>query len=117
VPGVEVPRCRLEAERERSGAKDRLHLLRFRKKTYVMHTKAWIFDDELAVVGSANYWARSLSNAILEGVDDDVESEFAVAVASTAKGSIHPDLEFAHELRLRLWQRTQPPPGASLPSS
>jgi hypothetical protein len=89
--------------------KERLHLLRFRGHGPLVHTKAWIFDDKLAVVGSANYWVRSLSNAYFQKLPgDDMETEVGVGIASTARDADFPDLELAHALRVRLWKRFAP---------
>jgi phosphatidylserine/phosphatidylglycerophosphate/cardiolipin synthase-like enzyme len=77
--------------RNHTSAKQRVHFLctpwRF------THTKAWVFDDEMALVGSANYWDRSLLS------DDQkkrtIESEIGVAVVGDP----------AKSLRLSLWKR------------
>jgi phosphatidylserine/phosphatidylglycerophosphate/cardiolipin synthase-like enzyme len=80
--------------------KARFHLLQFKRvapppKPYFVHTKTWIFDDKLAVVGSANYWEPSMI----------AESEFGVAIASTWSPQEFPGVPFARALRARMWDR------------
>lgn len=80
--------------------KDRLFLLQLKEAPpplpYFVHTKTWIFDDQLAVVGSANYWNPSF---------DGGDTEFGVAIASTLSKSDFPGAPFAHALRVRMWNR------------
>jgi phosphatidylserine/phosphatidylglycerophosphate/cardiolipin synthase-like enzyme len=61
--------------------------------TYV-HAKVWIFDDELAYVGSANVNNRGLSSDSEVGI-------FACDKRATAT----PPYGFAKDLRMRLWKR------------
>lgn len=80
--------------------KERLFLLQLREAPepmpYFVHTKTWIFDDQLAVVGSANYWNPSF---------DGGDTEFGVAIASTRSKDDFPGVPFAHALRVRMWNR------------
>jgi phosphatidylserine/phosphatidylglycerophosphate/cardiolipin synthase-like enzyme len=80
--------------------KGRLSLLQLREAPppmpYFVHTKAWIFDDQLAVVGSANYWNPSF---------DGGDTEFGVAIASTLSKAAFPGVPFARALRVRMWNR------------
>ena len=75
-----------------------------------VHTKTWIIDDELIVIGSANYWNESLvyAGSIINrpGASIMPESEFGVAITSSANGALFgfPDLPLARALRLKLWQ-------------
>lgn len=72
------------------------------ENTYV-HSKCWIFDDELAVIGSANCSTRSYT----------YDSEAVVAVHGTERpgqrktidGQGVPWPTFARELRIALWAR------------
>jgi phosphatidylserine/phosphatidylglycerophosphate/cardiolipin synthase-like enzyme len=79
--------------------KRRLRLLQFKANPLpspgYVHTKSWIIDDKLAVVGSANYWQPSMQS----------ESEFSVAIASTVPTKAFPGVPFAHGLRISLWER------------
>lgn len=61
-------------------------------RTYV-HAKTWIFDDELAYVGSANVNNRGLSS----------DSEVGVLVTDQ-QWSATPPYGFAQDLRMRLWR-------------
>lgn len=58
---------------------------------YWLHAKSWIFDDEFAVIGSANCNRRGYSH----------DSELGVGVADPERrtGGLH----FAHRLRMNLW--------------
>jgi phosphatidylserine/phosphatidylglycerophosphate/cardiolipin synthase-like enzyme len=62
------------------------------KSPFWMHSKTWIFDDMLAIVGSANCNRRGYSH----------DSEIAVAVLD---GQAAENLPFAHDLRVRLWMK------------
>jgi phosphatidylserine/phosphatidylglycerophosphate/cardiolipin synthase-like enzyme len=80
--------------------KDRLYLLQYKLQSpapqpYFVHTKTWIFDDQLAVIGSANYWTESMTT----------ESEFGVAIASTLSTKEFPGVPFARALRVKMWER------------
>jgi phosphatidylserine/phosphatidylglycerophosphate/cardiolipin synthase-like enzyme len=82
--------------------KNRLHLLQMKLQPslkspwrHYVHTKAWIFDDQLAVIGSANFWSASMTT----------ESELGVAIASTAQLSPYKAGPFAFSLRLQMWDR------------
>jgi phosphatidylserine/phosphatidylglycerophosphate/cardiolipin synthase-like enzyme len=57
---------------------------------YWMHSKTWIFDDILAIVGSANCNRRGYCH----------DSEIAVAVLDPKAAE---NLPFAHDLRVKLW--------------
>jgi phosphatidylserine/phosphatidylglycerophosphate/cardiolipin synthase-like enzyme len=80
--------------------KDRLFLFQLKETPapmpYFVHTKTWIFDDQLAVVGSANYWNPSF---------DGGDTEFGVAIASTLSRGDFPGAPFARALRVRMWNR------------
>jgi phosphatidylserine/phosphatidylglycerophosphate/cardiolipin synthase-like enzyme len=66
-------------------------------RCYWQHAKTWIFDDELAVVGSANFNRRGLCH----------DGELAVAVHDPAAAE---SLPWPHELRVRLWHKHLPTP-------
>jgi phosphatidylserine/phosphatidylglycerophosphate/cardiolipin synthase-like enzyme len=81
--------------------KSRVKVLQFQSRyspdvwhNYV-HTKAWIFDDEFALVGSANYSRMSMT----------FEGEFSVGVASV------PNADVVSSLRRRLWLALLNAPG------
>ncbi|HRI45173.1 MAG TPA: phosphatidylserine/phosphatidylglycerophosphate/cardiolipin synthase family protein [Fimbriimonadaceae bacterium] len=62
-------------------------------KTYV-HSKTWVFDDEFAIIGSANTNRRSFTH----------DSESAIGVwdrGKADKGALY----FAHSLRIALWSK------------
>lgn len=69
-----------------------------------IHSKSWIFDDELVVIGSANYWELSYMNEI-----KSTTSEFGVAFTceSDVTGDVYgcSDLPYVHALRLRMMER------------
>lgn len=68
-----------------------------------VHSKLWIFDDELVIVGSANYWNSSFNKN-----DDFYASELGVAFTSSkANGEIFgfSNVSYIHGLRLKLWER------------
>lgn len=67
------------------------HTRGFADHTYV-HAKTWVFDDELAYIGSANVNNRGLSS----------DSETGVLVTDR-RWSAKPPYGFAHEFRMRLW--------------
>jgi phosphatidylserine/phosphatidylglycerophosphate/cardiolipin synthase-like enzyme len=69
-----------------------------------MHSKTWIFDDKLAVVGSANYWNRSMT----------CEGEFGVAVAGQWALSEYPGMPLAKGLRKKMWDRLLAKAGGKL---
>jgi hypothetical protein len=74
-----------------------------------VHTKVWLFDDKLAVVGSAGYYQFSLAPAFFGGSSTlNVESEIGVAIASNAPGGLYTQYEFVKDLRFRLWSRLCP---------
>lgn len=62
-------------------------------KTYV-HSKCWIFDDEYAIIGSANTNRRSFTH----------DSESAIGVWDRGKAD-RSTLYFAHDLRIALWSK------------
>ncbi|BFU91941.1 MAG: hypothetical protein NTAFB01_31280 [Nitrospira sp.] len=64
----------------------------FGKRTHV-HAKTWIFDDELAYVGSANVNNRGLSS----------DSEVGILVTDK-RWAARPPYGFTHALRMRLWR-------------
>lgn len=85
-----------------TGLGDKLHVyylvdpvrpLDAQENTYI-HAKTWVFDDELAYVGSANVNNRGLSS----------DSEVGV-FACDKTTSVHPPYGFAKDLRIRLWAR------------
>jgi phosphatidylserine/phosphatidylglycerophosphate/cardiolipin synthase-like enzyme len=92
-----------------AGDRGRFHLLQFKlgkppPEPYFVHTKTWIFDDKLAVIGSANYWLPSMTGS----------SEFGVAIASTWAPPEFPGVPFARALRARMWDRLlQAVPGSA----
>src|SRR5207237_9014566 len=55
----------------------------------VVHTKAWIVDDEFAIIGSANHLRRSLYT----------DGEISIGVADEAGAPTN----FVVALRMRLW--------------
>lgn len=63
------------------------------ENTYI-HAKTWVFDDELAYIGSANVNNRGLSS----------DSEVGVFVCDRTT-SVDPPYGFAKDLRIRLWAR------------
>jgi phosphatidylserine/phosphatidylglycerophosphate/cardiolipin synthase-like enzyme len=73
---------------------NRLHMLRLKvqggRKPNLIHTKAWVFDDELAIIGSANYWWGSLYPD-----NTTQDSEFGVVFMAPAVAT----------LRVQLWNR------------
>jgi phosphatidylserine/phosphatidylglycerophosphate/cardiolipin synthase-like enzyme len=71
-------------------------------KPYYVHSKIWVFDDELIIIGSANYWARSFHAEFGQPM-----SEFGVAITSTKNGKDFgfPNVSYARGLRLKLWER------------
>ena len=98
----------LDAFPRQAERSDRLFLLQLKEDPpplpYFVHTKTWIFDDQLAVVGSANYWDPSF---------DGGDTEFGVAVASTLSKDDFPGVPFAHALRVRMWNRLLKAAGAT----
>jgi phosphatidylserine/phosphatidylglycerophosphate/cardiolipin synthase-like enzyme len=75
-------------------------------KPYFVHTKTWIVDDQAVIVGSANYWDRSM-------VGDDTELGVAIVSGLSENG-----LTFGHALRVRLWNRLlKAIPGAGVVSA
>lgn len=71
-------------------------------RNYV-HTKTWIFDDELAVVGSANCNRTGMAN----------ESELGVGIVSSKGFGEFANLPFARALRIALWERIMNAPTTS----
>lgn len=68
------------------------------------HSKLWIFDDELLVIGSANYFNQSFNTLW----DQSTSSELGVAITSSkasGAGLGFADLPYIHALRLKLWER------------
>ncbi|HEX8111274.1 MAG TPA: phospholipase D-like domain-containing protein [Kofleriaceae bacterium] len=63
------------------------------ENTYI-HAKTWVFDDELAYVGSANVNNRGLSS----------DSEVGLFICDRTT-SVCPPHGFAKDLRIRLWAR------------
>ena len=61
--------------------------------THYVHSKCWIFDDELAVIGSANCNRRGYTH----------DSEVAAAISDANTNGNR--LIFAHELRMTLWAK------------
>jgi phosphatidylserine/phosphatidylglycerophosphate/cardiolipin synthase-like enzyme len=83
--------------------KERIRLLRPRDSNpnSLVHTKTWIFDDKLVIVGSGNYWNKSLNS----GPGAAWEGELGVAIASTLSRTDFPGVPFAHALRVGMWER------------
>jgi phosphatidylserine/phosphatidylglycerophosphate/cardiolipin synthase-like enzyme len=81
--------------------KKKSYLLRLTSAPFV-HSKAWIFDDEFVVVGSANFSAESFVS-----VSFPAASEFGVAFTSKIDGTKldFPGVSFARALRIKLWER------------
>lgn len=77
-------------------------LLKVRADMMVVHSKTWIFDDELVVIGSGNFWHKSYVS-----VQVPAEAEFGVAFTTKADGAElgFPGIKFARALRLRMWER------------
>ncbi|MGY6126833.1 phospholipase D-like domain-containing protein (plasmid) [Paraburkholderia strydomiana] len=65
----------------------------FRRHTYV-HAKVWIFDDELAVIGSANCNRRGMC----------FDSEVAAAIIDVSSQMNRGVYSFAQRLRMALWR-------------
>lgn len=61
--------------------------------SHYVHSKCWIFDDELAVIGTANCNRRGYTH----------DSEVAAAIADENKAGDR--LIFAHALRMNLWAK------------
>jgi phosphatidylserine/phosphatidylglycerophosphate/cardiolipin synthase-like enzyme len=57
-----------------------------------VHAKTWIFDDEFAIIGTANVNRRSWTH----------DSEIDVGIFDESTND-HASLTFAHRLRIRLW--------------
>jgi phosphatidylserine/phosphatidylglycerophosphate/cardiolipin synthase-like enzyme len=84
----------------------------FKLTNVFFHSKLWIFDDELIIIGSANYWNPSFNSEPRPGFQknegDIIKSEFGVAFTSSkATGEIFgfPKVSYIHGLRLKLWER------------
>lgn len=77
-------------------------LLQVRNDMMFVHTKVWIFDDDLVVIGSGNVWHKSFVSVLLPA-----EAELAVAFTSKAPGKQlgYEGVSFARALRIRLWER------------
>jgi hypothetical protein len=67
-----------------------------------VHTKAWTFDDQFVLIGSANFWDKSVVSTLRPA-----EGEFGVGFTSTADGTAlgFPKATFARALRVRMWER------------
>jgi phosphatidylserine/phosphatidylglycerophosphate/cardiolipin synthase-like enzyme len=57
-----------------------------------VHAKTWVFDDQFAIIGSANVGRRSWTN----------DSEIGVGVYDESTNE-HASYTFAHRLRVQLW--------------
>ncbi len=66
----------------------------FGRMTYI-HSKAWVFDDQLAVIGSANCNRRGWES----------DSEVAAFIMDTMEGTNPSDYSFAQRLRIALWKK------------
>jgi phosphatidylserine/phosphatidylglycerophosphate/cardiolipin synthase-like enzyme len=77
-------------------------LLQVRSDMMFVHSKVWIFDDEVVVVGSGNVWHKSFVSVV-----EPAEAELAVAFTSSASGKLlgYEGVSFARALRIRLWER------------
>jgi phosphatidylserine/phosphatidylglycerophosphate/cardiolipin synthase-like enzyme len=81
----------------RSAAKDKVHVfVRFPfgaqvARSYV-HAKTWVFDDQYAIIGTANVNRRSWTH----------DSEIVVGIYDESTND-HAAYTFAHRLRVRLW--------------
>lgn len=67
-----------------------------RSRCYWMHAKTWIFDDTMAIIGSANFNRRGLSH----------DGELGLGVVDLDQ----PRDGWVHELRTRLWLKHLPTP-------
>jgi phosphatidylserine/phosphatidylglycerophosphate/cardiolipin synthase-like enzyme len=65
-----------------------------------VHAKAWIFDDEFAIIGTANVNRRSWTH----------DSEIDVGIFDESTNE-HASYAFAHRLRIRLWSEHLNMPG------
>lgn len=81
---------------------------RFGRHTYV-HAKAWIFDDELAVIGSANCNQRGweTDSEVNAFIFDDAAGLSGFPITSAAPS-------FAQKMRMRLWAEHLAMPESSL---
>jgi phosphatidylserine/phosphatidylglycerophosphate/cardiolipin synthase-like enzyme len=66
----------------------------FGPMTYI-HSKAWVFDDQLAVIGSANLNRRGWES----------DSEVAAFIMDTMEGTNPSDYSFPQRLRIALWKK------------
>jgi phosphatidylserine/phosphatidylglycerophosphate/cardiolipin synthase-like enzyme len=73
-----------------------------------VHSKCWVFDDELAFIGSANCNNR--------GYTHDSEAAAVVADPKWERASWSKlELAFAHKFRIALWRSHLDPLGTDLP--
>ncbi len=85
-----------------SSGTTRLDLLQTREDMPWVHSKTWIVDDDLVVIGSANVWARSFISSQIPA-----EAEFGVAIRTELDGTSlgFPGAPWARALRIKLWER------------
>ena len=76
--------------------------LKLHPNAVFVRSKAWIFDDEFVVIGSAQFWEKSLVSVRLPA-----QSEFGMAFTSEVSGKALgiDKATFARALRLKLWER------------
>lgn len=73
-----------------------------------VHSKLWVFDDELAIVGSANCNARGYEH------DSEVIGAWSDPDWSSAKKWHELELNLAHKLRIELWKHHLNLPGEAV---
>jgi phosphatidylserine/phosphatidylglycerophosphate/cardiolipin synthase-like enzyme len=95
-------RCRAFVERleavDKAGAKWRVCCRRLDRKYAYIHSKTWVFDDELVICGSANVDRRGYT----------YQSEADIAAAGDLLGTRKPSYgatTVAQDLRCRLWAK------------
>ena len=73
-------------------------------KTLFLHTKTWIFDDELIVIGSANIWNQSYFSG--SDLSPPSESEYGVAFASNNGEDFgFPGVSAGRAIRIAMWEK------------
>jgi phosphatidylserine/phosphatidylglycerophosphate/cardiolipin synthase-like enzyme len=78
----------------------------FGKNTYV-HAKTWVFDDELAVIGSANCNRRGYQHdsEVDAFIFDDPPAQVALAMRGEADERVALGFTFAQRYRMALWAK------------
>jgi phosphatidylserine/phosphatidylglycerophosphate/cardiolipin synthase-like enzyme len=70
-----------------------------------VHSKTWILDDELVIIGSGNYWGPSFIESNLRPY---ITAEFGIAIQSMHQVENRfgfENIKFGRALRLRMWER------------